>query len=219
MSDEYDISGYLLGELDQHQRAEIEQAIADDPALRARVERLRPVVEQLGRVPDTAWTTVVPAPEEQPQPKRRLTPKPTVGLRRLGIALGAVAALGIGIAIGVLIERPANPHGQTASLRPLPGAPPNATGTATTVDQARILLTVRRLQPTAPGSYYEAWLMTSTTDLIPIASFDVTTGGNAHLDVPLPAPPRQYRYIDISLQHLNAGLQHSNQSVLRGPTP
>jgi hypothetical protein len=218
MSEQYDLSGYLLGELDDHQRAEIERAIASDPVLRVRVERLRPVVEQLGRVPDTAWTTIVPAGEEPSEPRRRLTAKPTIRLPRFAAALVAVAVLGIGIAIGVLIERPTNPHGQTVALRPLRGAPPNATGTATTVNRARILLTVRRLRPTAPGSYYEAWLMTSTTDLIPIASFDVTAGGNAHLDVPLPASPRQYRYIDISLQHLNAGLEHSNQSVLRGPT-
>lgn len=219
MSEPYDISGYLLGELDDQRRAEIEQAIANDPVLRAQVDRLRPVVDQLDQLPDTAWTTVVPEDQAPPSAQRRPRAGRTIGLPRLAAALAAVAVLGFGIAIGVLIERPSSPHGHTVSLRPLPGAPPTATGTATTVNQKRMLLTVRRLHPTAPGTYYEAWLMTSTTDLVPIASFDVNTGGNAHLDVPLPASPDLYRYIDISLQHLNAGLQHSRQSVLRGPSP
>jgi Anti-sigma-K factor rskA len=219
MSEHHDLSGYLLGELSDDERARFEQAIANDPTLRARVERLRPVVEQLGRVPGSAWETVVPAGEKQPPARPRLRGRSTVRLPRLAALLAATVLVGAGIAIGVLIERPSSPHGVTVSLRPLQGAPSTASGVATTVGAARIVLRVRRLRPTAPGAYYEAWLMTSTTDLVPIASFDVNNYGNADLDVPLPAPPHQYRYIDISLQHLGAGLAHSQQSVLRGPTP
>ena len=42
---------YLLGELDDAQVAAFERAMAADPALREEVERLRPVVSKLERVP------------------------------------------------------------------------------------------------------------------------------------------------------------------------
>ena len=42
---------YLLGELDDAQVAEFERAMTADPALREEVERLRPVVSRLERVP------------------------------------------------------------------------------------------------------------------------------------------------------------------------
>jgi anti-sigma factor RsiW len=45
---------YLLGELDDAQSAEFERAMTADPELRAEVERLRPVVTRLERVPAEA---------------------------------------------------------------------------------------------------------------------------------------------------------------------
>jgi hypothetical protein len=77
-------------------------------------------------------------------------------------------------------------------------------------------LTVNHLPASRAGTYYEAWLMTSATRLVPVAAFRPGPGGRAQIDVPLPAAATGYRYIDISLQRTNAGTAHSHQSILRG---
>ena len=56
---------YLLGELDASQIAAFERAMAGDAALRAEVERLRPVVSKLERLPAEAWQDPVPPPSSR----------------------------------------------------------------------------------------------------------------------------------------------------------
>jgi hypothetical protein len=41
---------------------------------------------------------------------------------------------------------------------------------------------------------------------------------HARLSLVLPADPSRYAYLDISLQSVNAGTAHSQDSVLRGAT-
>ena len=60
--------------------------------------------------------------------------------------------------------------------------------------------------------------MSSTTRLVPIASFTVDSQGRAHLKLTLPAPASSYRYIDISRQLTRSGTADSGDSVLRGAT-
>lgn len=57
-----DATAYLLGELDAEQQAVFERALADDAALRAEVERLRPVVARLDALPAEAWDGGVEPP-------------------------------------------------------------------------------------------------------------------------------------------------------------
>jgi hypothetical protein len=116
------------------------------------------------------------------------------------------------------LERGSGPSGATFTLKPLAGSPSAASGTARVSGSERLDLVVTGLPPNASGSYYEAWLMSSTTKLVPIASFTVDAQGRAHLELTLPAPAASYRYIDISRQAPRNGTAHSGDSVLRGAT-
>jgi len=57
-----DPTAYLLGELDPAEITEFERAMAADAALRDEVDRLRPVVTRLQRMPADAWESPEPPP-------------------------------------------------------------------------------------------------------------------------------------------------------------
>jgi anti-sigma-K factor RskA len=59
-------TAYLLGELDPAEAAAFERAMAADAALRDEVERLRPVVTRLQRLPHDAWDAPEPPPLVMP---------------------------------------------------------------------------------------------------------------------------------------------------------
>lgn len=61
-----DATAYLLGELDAEQAAAFERALAGDAALRDEVERLRPVISRLERLPTEAWESEEPPPLRLP---------------------------------------------------------------------------------------------------------------------------------------------------------
>ncbi len=220
MTDDQELSDYLLDELDADARRQMERRLAEDPELRARAERLSPLVSSLQTLPPAAWEAIgadrgQPATAPAPPPRRsgRLTPRVAIALATTAIVLFAA-----GIGVGVLLERGSGPSGATVALKPLPGSPSPASGTARVNGSERLDLVVSDLPPNAAGSYYEAWLMSSTTKLVPIASFTVDSQGRAHLQLTLPEPASSYRYIDISRQLPRNGTAHSGDSVLRGAT-
>jgi anti-sigma-K factor RskA len=217
MTNEHDLSDYLLGELEGEDRAKMEHRIAQDPKLRAQAERLGPLVSRLESLPAAAWQTLGGVSHEtQARPRhglRRLRPRITVAL-----AAAAVALFAAGLLAGVLIERGTGPGGPTVVLKPLPGGPRAATGAAHVSGSQTLALAVENLPRTPAGTYYEAWLMTSTTKLVALASFTVDTHGRARVQLKLPAPASSYRYIDISRQQASKGPEHSGDSVLRGAT-
>ncbi len=100
-------------------------------------------------------------------------------------------------------------------LRPL-SAPSDASALATMLPAGQMVVTVRHLPRSAPGTYYELWLMTNLKQLAPVSSFRVAHDGSVHLDVVLPDNPHHYAYLDISLQRIGAGTAHSSVNVLRG---
>ncbi len=236
------LSEYLFGDLEPAAHAQIERLLARDGDLRARAERLAPLVGQLSDLPDAIWAfvasehagehpspdhlttvgalTAAPAPEgdrppHPPGSRPRWWRRP-LALRPALAATAAAALLAIGVSLGALLERVSSPSGNPVALRALPGEPSNVSGRALITEQGRIVLTVHHLPVPHTGTYYEAWLMTSATRLLPIATFRPDATGRARIDIPLPAPAAGYRYIDISLQQTNAGLAHSRVSVLRG---
>ena len=108
------ISAYLLGELDDAERAEFERRLAREPALRAEVEALRPVVRGLAAMPQEAWKAPEPPPLSLPvseisEARVKRSPPRARGWRwtpaRAALA-GAVAAafLGAGVWIGTLVD-------------------------------------------------------------------------------------------------------------------
>jgi anti-sigma factor RsiW len=220
MTDDQQLSDYLLGELDPGARQQMERRIAENPELRARAERLTPLVSTLQTLPRAAWEAVgadqgelKSAPGRPPRRSWRLTPRVAIAL-----VSAALVLLAAGTGLGVLLERGSGPSGAKVALKPLPGRPSAASGTARVNGSERLNLVVAGLPRNTAGSYYEAWLMSSATKLVPIASFTVDSHGRAHLQLTLPAPASSYRYIDISRQLPRNGTAHSGDSVLRGAT-
>jgi hypothetical protein len=80
----------------------------------------------------------------------------------------------------------------------------------------RMLLRVDDLPPAPAGSYYEAWLLDGPGRVVPVASFSVGDDGRAVVELPLPAAADRYRYLDVSLQRIDGGAEHSGDSLLRG---
>lgn len=57
-----DLSGYVLGELSESERAAFERLLANDPALAAEAEELRRIVTRLDAVDAEAWELPAPPP-------------------------------------------------------------------------------------------------------------------------------------------------------------
>ncbi len=135
-----DLGGYLLGELEPEERARFERRLAAEPALRAQVERLAPVVRaprrraRPGVGGAAAGTAAGDARADGGAPRRRWLP--TLMPRAwAATALAAVALLAAGIGIGTLIDGggsggSAVPQGPAIVLAPLGGAPASASANA-----------------------------------------------------------------------------------------
>jgi anti-sigma-K factor RskA len=146
---ESELSAYLLGELDAERRAAFERALADDAALRAEVERLRPVVARLDALPAEGWEDAPEPPPLRlsrealdtepagtaaggarrapaPRRRRRRFPRGPLVVRPAFAAAAAAMLLGVGVGIGALVDgdsaspMPAVQQAQrTVALQPL----------------------------------------------------------------------------------------------------
>jgi anti-sigma-K factor RskA len=211
---------YLLGELDEGQVAEFERAMAADPVLREEVERLRPVVSRLERVPAEAWDPPEPPPlvlpDDAGEATRRGRPRRRLALRPAVAALAAAALLAGGIGLGVLLDRDPVPSGELA-LRPVGDRDPGASGDIA-VSGDGLTVRVSGLQPTGDGEFYELWLLGADQRLVGLGSFQVDQEGAATLELPLPVNPDGFEFFDLSLEPGDGDPGHSGVSVLRGPT-
>jgi anti-sigma-K factor RskA len=222
-----DAAAYLLGELDAEQRAAFEAALAADPALRAEVERLRPVVGRLDALPGEAWEdveppplAVPPSPAAAPRERRRRR----LVLRPVFAALAAAALLAGGVAIGIAVDDGGGSSAPVVARAPLPLAPLGegaAHGRALVADagtRPHVTLRLGGLPRSRAGEFYEVWLMDADGPLIALGSFRVGADGRATVRLPLPVPATDYQYFDISVQPEGDDAGHSGDSVLRGPT-
>lgn len=225
MSRERDLSQLLAGEVDDQTQARLEARIARDPELAREAGRLIALSERLAELPAPAWELVSPAPRGGEMPERESDPGASERLWWRGwprVALAGLAALVLivaGVGTGALLEQQQHSGNvATATLRPLPGQPAAAVAHVQLASAERIVVTFRRLPRLGGGRFYEAWLMTSPAELIPVASFRPDAHGDARVQTTLPGPPGAFRYIDVSVQRADAGPGHSGDSVLRGPT-
>jgi anti-sigma-K factor RskA len=242
MDDFGDLSDHLLGELDPERSRRLEERMARDPELRRRMTELRALTARLERLPGAAWeyvdgATSDPAPARVSPPAGERDGARTPARRdrasayaraRAALLAGGrsrpmlaglgVASVAAAVALGLLALTSSAPAKRTVVLRALAGAPSRALATATLVGSHQVSVDVRYLPPTDTRHHYELWLMTSTSDLVPVGSFRVGTSGRVHMSASLPAPAQSYRYLDISLQPDGAGTVISSQSLLRGPT-
>ncbi|WP_053227603.1 anti-sigma factor domain-containing protein [Solirubrobacter soli] len=216
-----DVSAYLLGELDPEQTAAFERALAADAKLRDEVERLRPIVTRLERLPVDTWEGPEPPPlrlpgeaagvrGDAPGRGRRLV------LRPLAAAACAVVLLAAGAGLGFLLDREPSPSAQLA-LRPIGDLDPSASGKVSLVSDG-VDVRVSGLKPTGGGQFYELWLLGADKRLVGLGSFRVDAQGKATLTLPLPVDPKQFTYFDLSLEPSDGDPGHSGVSVLRGPS-
>jgi anti-sigma-K factor RskA len=234
MDDRSEMVVYLLDELDELDRLRCERRMQEDPAFRAEVERLRPLLTRLDGLSEEAWEHVdsphnpeplpvspelpVSNPEPPPAPRRRpARRRRRIALRPALLGFAGVAAVAVALLLALTAGSPAR-HSDTVVLTPLQGAPAGSRATATITGSEHVQLSVEHLPPTGSAHYYELWLMTDTTHLASVASFHVDGHGSARLSLPLPAAPERYRYLNISLQRAGAGTNISSDSLLRGPT-
>ena len=87
----FDISGYLLGEMEPADQREAERLMAADDDLRRRVESLAAVCSRLEDLPSEAWEPAEPPPlgeladaDPDPEPSSAESPQPP---QRRGLAL------------------------------------------------------------------------------------------------------------------------------------
>jgi len=236
---EPELSAYLLGELGADERAAFERALAQDAALRAEVERLRPVVARLDALPAEGWQEAPePPPLRLPSEMAASTVAPPRRWRRwlqgplmvrpAFAALGAAALLALGIVVGTLVDgggdtsnAPAIAQQRTVALQPLQrgvAAHGRALVAAAGSGAQRVTLRLRGLPPSRAHQFYEVWLMDANGPLIAIGSFRVGADGRATLQLPLPVQATRYQYFDISVQPEGDDANHSGDSVLRGAT-
>ena len=204
---------YLLGELDDASRAEVQSRLQSDSAFRAQVESLRPLVGRLQELPVQAWSAPDEVQTERPSFYSRA--------RRQFVVVGAVAAVAVVAATGGYLLNDSTTPTQTGPsivLRPIgAGAPRAAQATATMTASRHMNVDVSGLPPTRPGHFYELWLIGADKQVVSLASFDVTSTGHGSLNIPLPVDPRRFNYLDVSVQTVSAGPAHSGDSVLRAP--
>ena len=104
------------------------------------------------------------------------------------------------------------------ALEPVEPAGRSAHGTVTILARdGRARFSVRGLQPSTDGAFYELWLMNSADDLVSLGSFRVPSSGEADVTVPLPADPDGFAALDISAEPADGDPAHSTRSVLRAP--
>jgi anti-sigma-K factor RskA len=220
---------YLLRELGAAERLEFERRLAAEPALRAEVERLEPVVVRLRELPPESWEAE-PPPLQLPGAEPALRPRPAGEsgwlsglLRPRRIALAGAAALALfagGIVVGSQLSEDSGGEPAVASiqLEPLPGSQ-GATGAVELAggDTQSAELVVDGLPPNEPGTYYELWLLRED-ETFSLGSFTVGADGGADASVPIPVDPGRYELFDISVEREDGDPAHSGDSVLRGPT-
>lgn len=164
---------YLLGELDAEQRAAFEHALAQDAALRAEVERLRPLVTRLDALPAEAWEEAEPPPLRLPadalagdggaatataatppartrRPTRSDRARRRLVMRPAFAALAAAVLLGVGVGIGALLDGggtttapPASPPAQRTLALDPLQGGPAAHGRALVAEGSRPRVTLR----------------------------------------------------------------------------
>jgi hypothetical protein len=195
--------------LDRHANGEpLAPGSADEAAFAA-------IAELLNELPANAWQPIPAGPQ-------RSAHRPRLVWRRAHrfVTAAVVGCFGLGVAAGSLLHSgtpsPRVPSGREVTLRPLRTSITGA-AFAELGPPDQLTLRVAHLPPSPSGTYYELWLMTNLKHLAPVASFRVGRSGHAQLTLILPNTPDAYKYLDISLQRLGTGTEHSADSVLRGP--
>jgi anti-sigma-K factor RskA len=200
--------------------------VREDEAFRREVQRLRPVVSELERVPPGAWDPGevpplpdVPAPPAQPRAAR--AKRSSARWAAVGVA-ACLALVAAGVGIGALLfgGGDGGAAGPAIALARIGEGGPAASGQARVVasDEGGLRVRVNGLAPSGPGDFYELWLLDGPERMLSLGSFRVPASGEAEVTVPLPVDVAEFRFVDVSVEDDDGDPGHSGVSVLRGPT-
>jgi hypothetical protein len=105
-------------------------------------------------------------------------------------------------------------------LEPVEPAGGGASGSVELAGAAggEVLVDISGARANRPDEFYELWLLSSPDDLISLGSFKVDQAGSARVSVPLPVDPKQFEFIDLSLERDDGDSSHSGRSILRAKT-
>jgi Anti-sigma-K factor rskA len=148
-----------------------------------------------------------PAPSEVAKPLRRHRMRYVVAV--------AAAVLVLAGAAGVLATRDTD-HGKEFALAATSLAP-GARGSVHVTEQGSGLslsLSVDRLPPAAPGTFYEAW-MKGPKGLVPVGTFHARKG-DGPIELWSGVDPADFPTMTVTIQREGAGPQSSGRVVLRG---
>ena len=241
MSEPFEISDYLLGEMEPAEQRRAEKLMAEDEDLRLRVEALASVCSRLESVPAQAWEPPQPPALEDPpavagtadreslkttsaKPRRRRT------LLRRPLAAGALAAglIGAGFGIGLLVgdggEGDAGSidgdEAERIELNPIASIDPPPSGTVliSGEESERQAQLVADDLPVSKRTLYELWLLDSKRGQMSLGTFAPDADGDATVAMPMPVPHGTYTYLDVSREPRDGDPAHSGQSILRAPT-
>ena len=170
--------------------------------------------------PDTVWQGVQatlasePAPLPIPLPLHR---KRSRWLAAVSVAAGLLVIAG-SVAIGrTLAQGPTPTTVAVATLTTLPGAPNNASGSASLQQRGSSrTIEVDTVGLADPQGFYEVWLM--SPDDSGLVSLGTMSGGQTRASFPVPdgLPLAIYSNVDISDEPIDGNPAHSAVSLLRG---
>lgn len=221
--DEQTIIDYLLGELDAEARAAVEARAAADPAFAGELEGMRPVVSGLDEMPAPGWSVAEPPPLPPlpglESPRRRSWWSSGTRSRPALAFAAVVAALAVAGASWWAVARDdgAGADGPVLALAPIGDAAPSVAGEAhSTRDGDALAVSVSGMPASAPGTFYELWLMDGPERLVSLGAFRVPESGDTSVEVPLPVELTDFAYIDVSQEPDDGNPAHSGDSLLRG---
>ena len=134
-----------------------------------------------------------------------------------GLACALIAA---GLGIGILLSSDdSDVSGESFALTPLEAGESGEGGKVELDDSRRkVMISVEGLPASAPGEFYEAWLLSDTDEVVSLGGFRVDESGGGELRAELPDDPANYRYFDVSVEAADGDASHSGASVLRSST-
>ena len=173
MADRGEISDYILGEMDELDRARFERDMQDDERLRSEVESMRLLVGRIDELGGEAWDYVDSREQEPAVPARAPARRPRVPALRLALGFAAAAVVILVLVLALSSGSTKSSSSRTVQLSALAGAPPSARGTARFIGPETVQMRVEHLPATDVAHFYELWLMTDTTHLVSVGKFRV----------------------------------------------
>lgn len=231
------LAGYVLGEISPAEARQIEQMIADDPAIATEISQLQQVLEITYGTPEInpppALRTAILA-AYQPA-KQEYTRQPLAWRRNFAQGLGAVAAiLIVGLSISnYLLWRAlqatraeiAQVQPLTLVLQPTTANTPASAKVEINPQKLEATLTVKDLPPLPPGKVYVLWTVLApnapfTTDdknAILTQVFTVDAEGKLSEKIPVPSAFRQQsivKAIAVTIEDATAPQRHESAPIL-----